>query len=290
MLTHLKEQATKPARVVILGAGGFISGAVERKLKAMEVSVLALPRKELDLTSDTAASILASVLRPDDILLFTSAKAPVKSEAVLIDNLLMAKSVCEALKSSAPGHLVYISSDAVYADSDKPLTEASCAQPGSLHGVMHLSREVMLANCFNGPLCILRPTLIHGEGDPHNGYGPNKFMRLVKTSNDIQLFGNGEERRDHVWIEDVAEIIKLAMSFQSKGILNIASGGLTSFRDIAEKSISLGGSSSQIISNPRIGQMPHNGYRAFDVSAVRLAFPKFEFKQLFEVLEKSNAR
>ena len=42
MLTHLKEQATKPARVVILGAGGFISGAVERKLKAMEVPELAL--------------------------------------------------------------------------------------------------------------------------------------------------------------------------------------------------------------------------------------------------------
>jgi len=290
MLTHLKEHKTKPVRVVILGSGGFVSGAVETRLRSLEVPVLALPRKELDLTSETAGTALAAILRPDDTLLFVSAKAPVKNEAMLIENLLMAKSVCEAIKKLDVSHMVYISSDAVYADSDKPMTESSCAQPASLHGVMHLAREVMLANCFDGPLCILRPTLIHGEGDPHNGYGPNRFMRLVKAGDDIQLFGNGEEKRDHVWISDVAEIVTLAILFQSKGILNIASGEENSFRDIAEKLVSLSGSSSQIFANPRIGSMPHNGYRAFEVSATRLAFPDFEYKKLFTVLGKSNAR
>jgi UDP-glucose 4-epimerase len=290
MLKHLKKHKTKPARVVILGSGGFVSGAVETKLKSLEVPVFALPRKELDLTSETAGLVLASILRTDDTILFVSAKAPVKNEAMLIENLHMAKSVCEAIKKSAVSHMVYISSDAVYADSDKPMTETSCAQPASLHGAMHLAREVMLANCFDGPLCILRPTLIHGEGDPHNGYGPNRFMRLVKAGDDIQLFGNGEEKRDHVWISDVAEIVTLAILFQSKGILNIASGEENSFRDIAEKLVSLTDSSSQIFANPRIGSMPHNGYRAFEVSATRLAFPDFEYKKLFTVLGKSNAR
>ena len=289
MLTHLKEYKTKPARVVILGAGGFVSGTVETKLKSLEVPVFALPRRELDLTSETAGSALASILRPDDTILFVSAKAPVKNEAMLIENLFMAKTVCEAIKKSAVSHMVYISSDAVYSDSDKPMTESFCAQPASLHGMMHLARELILANSFNGPLCILRPTLIHGEGDPHNGYGPNRFMRLVKAGEDIQLFGNGEEKRDHVWIADVAEIITLAILFQSKGILNIASGEVNSFHDIAEKLVYLTGSSSQIFANPRIGPMPHNGYRAFDVSATRSAFPDFEYKKLFTVLGKSDA-
>ena len=290
MLKHLKKHKTKPSRVVILGSGGFVSCAVETRLRSLEVPVLALPRKELDLTSETSGSALSAILRSDDVLLFVSAKAPVKNEAMLIENLLMAKSVCEAIKKLDVSHMVYISSDAVYADSDKPMTESSCAQPASLHGVMHLAREAMLANCFDGPLCILRPTLIHGEGDPHNGYGPNRFMRLVKAGDDIQLFGNGEEKRDHVWISDVAEIVTLAILFQSKGILNIASGEENSFRDIAEKLVSLSGSSSQIFANPRIGSMPHNGYRAFEVSATRLAFPDFEYKKLFTVLGKSNAR
>ena len=46
--------------------------------------------------------------------------------------------------------------------------------------MMHVIRENYLKSLFLKKLCILRPTLIYGEGDPHNGYGPNKFIRLAK--------------------------------------------------------------------------------------------------------------
>ena len=88
---------------------------------------------------------------------------------MLIENLLMGFTVCGALRETPVKHLVYVSSDAVYAASNLPLTEQSWAQPVSLHGVMHLARKVMLANCFTGPTCFLRPTLIYGAGDPQNG-------------------------------------------------------------------------------------------------------------------------
>ena len=29
------------------------------------------------------------------------------------------------------------------------------------------------------PVGILRPTLVYGANDPHNGYGPNRFRRLA---------------------------------------------------------------------------------------------------------------
>jgi nucleoside-diphosphate-sugar epimerase len=38
-------------------------------------------------------------------------------------------------------------------------------------------------------------------GDPHNGYGPNRFRRLAAGGEEIVLFGEGEERRDHVQVE-----------------------------------------------------------------------------------------
>jgi nucleoside-diphosphate-sugar epimerase len=41
-------------------------------------------------------------------------------------------------------------------------------------------------------------------GDPHNGYGPNRFRRLAAAGQEIVLFGGGEERRDHVLVDDVA--------------------------------------------------------------------------------------
>jgi nucleoside-diphosphate-sugar epimerase len=287
MLKHLSEVPVNPARVVVLGAGGFVSSAITPRLEVQGVSMLALPQTELDLMDADAASRLAEMLRLDDSLLFVAAKAPVKNNGMLIDNLSIAKTVCEALTKAAVSHVVYISSDAVYADSRGPLTESSCAQPGSLHGVMHLAREVMLANAWNGPLCFLRPTLIYGTGDPHNGYGPNRFLRLAAAGNDIVLFGEGEELRDHVWIEDVAEIACRVLLRKSTGIINIATGEVVSFREIAERVVKMfPGSSSQVKGSPRSGPMPHNGYRPFDASATREAFPDFQYTHLREGLTK----
>lgn len=286
MLNHLHTEPTLPSRVVILGAGGFVSSAAQRKLEAMNIPMLALTRVMLDLTHKDASARLENLLRTDDALLFVAAKAPVKSEVMLIENLRMCESVCEALRKINLNHVVYISSDAVYADSSAPLTERSCAQPGSLHGVMHLAREVMLANAWKGPLCLLRPTLIYGADDPHNGYGPNRFLRLTAAGEDIVLFGKGEERRDHVWVEDVAEIICRVLFHRSTGILNIATSDVVSFREIAEQIMRLIPHSSRLKESPRVGPMPHNGYRPFDVAATYAAFPDFRYTALRDGLLK----
>ena len=246
--------------------------------------VVGITRNDIDLLSDNAAVQLASVLRKSDTLVMVAAQAPVKTNAMIIDNLRMVKAVCEALDRSPVNHVVYISSDAVYADSNGPLTERSCAQPASLHGVMHLAREVMLANAWKGPLCLLRPTLIYGAGDPHNGYGPNRFLRLAAAGKEIVLFGMGEECRDHVWVEDVSEILSRVVFHRSTGILNIATGSVMSFREIAERAARLFNKVSQVTTSPRVGLMPHNGYRPFDITAMNFAFSDFRCTPLTDGL------
>jgi len=285
MLIHLHTNPILPTRVVILGASGFVSSASQRRLETQNILVLPLAQAMLDLTHKDAGIRLANMLHPDDALLFVAAKAPVKSEAMLIENLRMCESACEALKQTPVNHVVYISSDAVYSDSDSPLTERSCAQPGSLHGIMHLAREVMLSNAYSGPLCILRPTLIYGKEDPHNGYGPNRFLRLASKGEEIVLFGEGEERRDHVWVEDVAELVSRVILHCSKGILNIATGTVMSFKELAELSIHLSGKTSIIKSTKRVGPMPHNGYRPFDPKSTIAAFPDFRYTLPIEGLK-----
>ncbi len=285
MITHLHNKPVAPARIVILGAGGFVSSAIQHKLEALNTNVLPLTQDMLDLTHQGAGTKLANLLHSDDALLFVAAKAPVKTESMLIENLRMCESVCEALRLSPVHQVVYISSDAVYADSNSPLTESSCAQPGTLHGIMHLAREVMLSNAYSGPLCFIRPTLIYGSDDPHNGYGPNRFMRLASKGQEIVLFGEGEERRDHVWVEDVAELVSRVLLHCSKGILNIATGTVMSFKEIAELSMHLAGKTSLIKPTKRVGSMPHNGYRPFDPKSTLEAFPDFRYTLPIEGLK-----
>jgi nucleoside-diphosphate-sugar epimerase len=288
MLQHGHNAPEAPARVVTLGSGGFIGGACIRRVAADRIPVLPLGRSELDLLAPDAAARLAALLRPTDSLVVVSARAPCKDVGMLVDNIRMIEAVCGALAQVQPAHLVYVSSDAVYKDSAEPMDEAWCAEPGSLHGVMHLAREIALRGAFKGPMAILRPTLVYGAADPHNGYGPNRFRRLAAKGEPIVLFGDGEERRDHVLVDDVAELLRLILVHRSEGVLNAATGTVASFREIAEAIVSGADRPVDIRTSPRVGPMPHNGYRAFDPSATRAAFPGFAYTPWREGLRRAG--
>ena len=277
-MKHQFSSPQKPSRVVVLGAGGFIGGALYRRLLGSGISTLALARAQVDLLETHAADILADLLDTNDTLVFVSARAPCKDLAMLIENTRMAHAVCRAIKIKPMAHVVYISSDAVYKDSPRALTEESCAEPGAIHGIMHLAREVALRQEYSGPLAIVRPTLVYGFDDPHNGYGPNRFRRLAAAGKDIVLFGEGEERRDHVDVDDIAELVYLIAMHRSSGIANAVSGEVVSFRDLADHASAAFEPNVKVIGTTRSGPMPHDGYRPFDNSAVLKAFPGFRFK------------
>jgi len=289
MLEHRNSSPTPPARTVVLGSGGFIGGAILRKLAAVSWSTIGLDHKKLDLLADGADEKLTSLLRADDALVVVSARAPCKNPAMLLENIRMMAAVCEALAKQPVAHLVYVSSDAVYADGPLPLSEASPAAPTSLHGAMHLAREQMIqAAADKAPLAILRPTLVYGAADPHNGYGPNRFRRQANRGETIALFGEGEERRDHVDVDDIAEIACLVLTHRSAGILNIATGAVASFRTLAENAVALSPRKVAIKGSPRNGPMPHDGYRPFDPAATFKAFPSFRYTAIDAGLSRAQ--
>ena len=291
MLEHLNPTPAAPSRVVILGAGGFVGGQTAARLEADGIAVLRLTRAEVDLLMDDAAEKLVALLKPEDCLVVVSAVAPCKNTAMLADNITMMSAVCAALEQSPVSHVICISSDAVYSDSDGPLREDSVTAPDNLHGIMHVARELMLKSVVGEtPLAILRPSLLYGLDDPHNGYGPNSFRRLAAKGEDITLFGEGEERRDHVLIDDVAEIIHLVVRHRSKGILTVATGEVVSFKDLAEMVVAQFDTPVAIKGSPRKGSMPHKGYRPFDVSACREAFPEFRYTLPAEGIARVHAQ
>jgi UDP-glucose 4-epimerase len=284
VLIHMYSQPESPARVVVLGSGGFIGGAITQSLRTAGISTLALSRVEMDLLSPTATDKLTNLLNPSDVLVLASANAPCKDLAMLQGNLAMIEPVCVALHRQPVAQVVYISSDAVYKDSTSPLTEESCAEPNSLHGVMHLAREVALRQAYTGPLALVRPTLVYGLNDPHNGYGPNRFRRLAAQGQDIVLYGEGEERRDHVDVEDVADLVLHIVLQRSAGIANAVSGQVVSFRELAEFAASAFLPQVTVQGSTRKGVMPHNGYRAFDNRALCAALPGLHFRNWQEGL------
>jgi nucleoside-diphosphate-sugar epimerase len=274
ILTHTRSPAGSPPRTVVIGAAGFVGRAVSDRIAALGGNVLRLARAEVDLGVDTATERLVGYLKPDDCVVIAAVKVPCKTADMVVHNLAMMARITNALKAQPVDHVVYVSSDAVYADSAQPLKEDSFKGPDNLYGIMQLTREVMLCDVVpDSSRTFVRPTMIYGIADPHGGYGPNQYLRLAKANKDITLFGQGEERRDHVFIDDVAEIISRIVRQRSTGAVNVASGDVHSFNSIATQVAGLFGNRVKVIGTPRNGPMPHNGYRPFDISAIGAAFP-----------------
>lgn len=280
MLKHLNATATKPQRVVIVGAAGFVGSTTARNLKSKGIATLNLSSQDLDLLQPAAEQKLADLIQPGDVLLVIAAIAPCKNAEQLIQNLNMQQAVCAAIKAKSVdlSQVIYISSDAVYADDVSLATEESNMQPSSFHGMMHAARELMLKAVVGTiPLVILRPSVLYGLDDPHNGYGPNRFLRLARDQKNIGLFGGGEEQRDHIYVEDVAEIIAQTILNRSNGTLNIATGTSHSFKDIADLAVQL--TNATVVVEPSVRQNPVT-HRHFDITACRQAFPSFRYTEL----------
>jgi UDP-glucose 4-epimerase len=281
MLEHSHLTPVPPRRVVILGDRGFVAGAAAATITASGVDVLALGRDRLDLTRPDAGPLLAEQLSPTDAVLFVSAKVPCKTADSFRDNILMAHAVVAALTAKPVAHLVYVSSDAVYGEGESLVREATPTAPTSLHGAMHAAREALLRHALSHvPQAALRPSLLHGAADPHGGYGPNAFRRLAAEGKEIRLFGAGEEQRDHVFIDDAAEIIRRVLAHRSTGVLNLATGRSHSFMAVAKHAAAKATPPVATVETPRRNPIIH---RHFDITETRKAFPDFVYRDLMDL-------
>jgi nucleoside-diphosphate-sugar epimerase len=282
MIRHRHAVPTPPARVVVLGASGFVGGDLVCHLRESGIPVLGLSSRDVDLLRPESVVLLESLSRPGDAVVFVSALTPDRGKDVrtLMRNLVMGEHVAAFVERSACTHLVYVSSDAVYDDGTNPVREDSPCNPASFHGVMHLARERMLTHAArkaNVPYLVLRPTLLYGANDTHNGYGPNRFLGTAPRQRTIQLFGQGEEKRDHVYIRDLSRLLVLGLSHRSEGLLNVATGRSVAFREVASLVAELCPAGVRIECLPRATPVTH---RHFDVTATFQAFPSFRFTPL----------
>src|SRR3984893_1846282 len=208
-LSHAHNRPRKPARAVVLGAGGFLRARLLKACTAADIAAVGLSSRDIDLADASAPVRLAQQLRPEDVLIFLAALTPDKGRdsGTLMRNLAMARAVCEVTHSAEIAQLVYASSDAVYSFATALISEETPAVPLDLYGAMHRTRELILAGEAKAPLAILRLTPVDGAGDTHNSYGPNRFLRQALKDGRIALFGNGEETRDHLQVDDAVDLI-----------------------------------------------------------------------------------
>jgi len=270
MLIHTYSKPTNPDRVVILGGNGFLGGVLLRLLSQNRIETIAPSSHDLDLSSAGAPRTLAEILRPSDALIMLAALKGGRDldEDGFVANVAMGATVCRAVRQAGCGHVIYISSDALYPFTTEPVREGLPPRADTLYALMHLARETMLQT-LDSPLAILRIAQVYGSGDPHQSYGPSRMIQSALREGRIVLYGSGEETRDHIHVEEVTSIILDVLMMRSRGLVNVASGRSVSFADLANLVSQTCGGSISIERNPRRMPVFH---RSFDTAELQSAF------------------
>jgi len=115
----------------------------------------------------------------------------------------------------------------------------------------------------------LRPALIYGPGDTSKSYGPAGFAH----EETVTLWGEGDERREFVFVLDVAEIVARLVTSNYTGPLNVVTGKARTFREAA----AIAG--AKITTKPRSKPKVDHG---FDNRRLTGLFPDFRFRSLEE--------
>ena len=284
---HHNREASPPNRVVVIGSGGFIGKALIDNLNRLKIPILGISRQDIDLCANDADEALSEKLDSNDTVVMLSAVTPDKGSDVRAfeNNISIGASVCHAIETVKPAHVVYFGSDAAYPFVEGMVSEQSDAVATDLYSAAHIAREIMFKRNADCPLAILRPTLIFGSQDPHNSYGPNRLRRAAQKEQEITVFGNGEEKRDHIYINDVIGLTTEMILHKTEGILNLATGNSISYFDLAGKIAENFEEKIEINCTERQNAITH---RHFDITELLKLFPGFKFTPFSTALKTAH--
>jgi UDP-glucose 4-epimerase len=157
----------------------------------------------------------------------------------------------EACRHNNPGvKVVYAGTRQVYGHPDRlPVTEDHLVRPTDVNGINKAAGEyyhLVYNNVFGIRSCSLRLTNVYGPRQliKHNRQGfIGWFIRLAIEDAEIQIYGDGSQIRDFVYVDDAADVFLRAGATDACNgeVFNV--GGLepTSHRDLVALLLRLAG-------------------------------------------------
>ncbi len=261
--------------VLITGAGGFIGSNLWRYLSSRQYDVIACTSTELiekpsakqvyilRLPNERLGEIIAHE-QPDFILHCAGGSSVSNSMDIknndFTKNVILTESLLQFVAQySSASKVILISSAAVYGNPAKlPIQESDQLHPISPYGFHKKIAELIgkkYHKLYNIPITILRPFSVFGPGLKKQIFWD--IYQKVQYEEKIYLYGDGNETRDFIFIDDFCMAVQAIMEKSNfeLNIFNVATGRETKIRTIAELMMQTIGIKKQLIfsNTPRLG-------------------------------------
>lgn len=190
--------------------------------------------KEVDLVYHFAA-----YARPGESILY-----PEKAIETNLKGCLNILNACR--KYNTP--LVYPSSCEIYGNSIKPLKESSPLNPLNPYAASKAAADRICYSyhvSYDMDIKIVRLFNPYGPKQQLNKIIPTMYFQAINNK-DITVFGNGEDTRDYVYIDDIVRGLWLAKDLPSGCAVNLATSKATTNIEIANMILNCISSNSKI--------------------------------------------
>ena len=147
--------------------------------------------------------------------------------------------------------IIFLSSIDVYGTVDGPITESAATTPCSLYGLSKLYGERMVSR-FAAELGIASQVLrighVYGPGEDRYQKVIPQAIRNIVSGKDVERWGEGQERRSFIYVEDVVSAVLAAVELQDRpGVINVVGGKAIAMRDLLDNLASMGGTGARIV-------------------------------------------
>jgi UDP-glucose 4-epimerase len=162
----------------------------------------------------------------------------------------------EAMRDAGVQRVVLASSGAIYGEQPlQPVTEDMTPHPASPYAVSKLAAEYYVSTI--GKLWGIETVALR----IFNAYGPGQlippahapvipqFIKLALGEGSLVVFGDGEQTRDYVYIDDIVEAMVAAATAQgvNRQVINVGSGRETSINDLVRAVEKTTGREAQVL-------------------------------------------
>lgn len=283
-------------RTLITGGAGFIGSNIVKKLVSGGHEITVLDNLSSGYRSNLEpfpgvrfiegdirdGSVVREAVRGAEVVFHLAASVGNKRsiDHPLLDaeiNVLGTLTVLEAAREAGVRKIVASSSAGIFGELKTiPIREDHPAEPDSPYGCTKLCMEkecLVYAKLFGMEAVCLRYFNVYGQNQRYDAYGnviPIFAFKLIKGEK-LTIFGDGEQTRDFVHVNDVVQAnLKAAMAAGVSGAFNIASGDRITINKLVEFLVEAYGEKPLLeYGPPRPGDVRHS---LADISAARDSF------------------
>jgi UDP-glucose 4-epimerase len=238
-------------RTLVTGAAGFVGKHLVRKLLAEGHEVIAFDKRECNLGTKTIRGDIASfnfeeILKDVNVVFHLASLLGtaelfhriIEAERV---NVLGTLNLLEAMRRKGVNKILFTSKPNIWKHNAYTITKETCEHYLEMYQCVYGFQSV-----------IVRPYNIYGPAEELVEYRKAipYFVIAALKGEPLEIFGNGEQTMDAIYIDDAVEALVRSAEVAPKEIVEIGSSKPVKVRYLAERIVDLTHATSPIVYVP----------------------------------------